>query len=274
MNETQTTVGTSRPVALITGSSAGIGAMFARKLAERGYDLILVARRKGRLDELAAELAGTYDIDATALPADLTRDEDVETVARRIAQTENFEFLVNNAGFGTVPFFAETEIESQDAMVRLHVLATMRLTHAALGGLIARGRGFIVNVSSVAGFFSSPSSVVYCATKAWINNFTAGLAVELKKTGVTVQALCPGFTYSEFHDVTGTDRASVPKVWWLSAEYVVDESLKALAGGKIFCIPSLRYKLMTKLLLALPRSLRSYLGRKRHRRMEKYTRSE
>jgi hypothetical protein len=274
MNETQTTVGTSRSVALITGSSAGIGAMFARKLAERGYDLILVARRKGRLDELAAELAGTYDIDATALPADLTRDEDVEAVTRRIAQTENFEFLVNNAGFGTVPFFVETEIESQEAMVRLHVLATMRLTHAALGGLIARDRGFIVNVSSVAGFFSSPSNVVYCATKAWINNFTAGLAVELEKTGVTVQALCPGFTYSEFHDVTGMDRASVPRTWWLSAEYVVDESLKALAGGKLYCIPSLRYKLITKLLGSLPRPLRNYLAGERYQRMKKYPRSE
>src|SRR5579864_4407457 len=154
-----------RPVALITGSSSGIGATFAGQLAARGYDLVLVARRRDRLEELAAMLEESRGIKAEILPADLTVDGELALVERRIAAAENLILLVNNAGFGTRGKFFSVGVESQDQMHRLHVLATMRLTHAAVTGMIARGRGGIINVSSVAAFWQSPGSISYCATK-------------------------------------------------------------------------------------------------------------
>ncbi|MCD4823861.1 MAG: SDR family oxidoreductase [Phycisphaerae bacterium] len=270
MTETSSNIGSDRPVALITGASAGIGRTFARRLAERGYDLILVARRQERLDELADDLRRQFDVAAEAIAADLTTAGDLQKVARRIAESSRFEFLVNNAGFGTLPLFAETDIESQDAMARLHVLAPMHLAHAALPGMIQRHKGFIVNVASVAGFFQSPANVMYCSTKAWLSSFTEGLAVELNDTGVVVQALCPGFTYSEFHDVLGVDRAAVPKHMWLRADVVVNQSLKALARGKVICIPTLQYKFYVLISRILPRFLRNHIARKRHTHLKKH----
>src|SRR5262249_14973249 len=135
---------------------------------------------------------------------------------------------INNAGFGSIGLFDEAAIASQDQMHRVHVLATMRLSHAALGVLKAKNRGGIINVSSIAGFWQGPQNVSYCATKAWINSFTEGLAVELSQQGsaVTVQALCPGFTYSEFHDTLGVSRDGTPKSLWHSANFVVSDSLR------------------------------------------------
>ncbi len=264
-----------RHVALITGASAGIGAMFARKLAERGCDLILVARRKEKLEQLADEIRGEPGATVTVLPADLTSPADLARVYEHIKKTPNLEYLVNNAGFGLLPKFSESEIESQNAMAQLHVMATLNLTHAALPKMVERNRGFIVNVASVAAFFQSPSNVVYCSTKRWLVSFSDGLDVELTGTNVVVQALCPGFTYSEFHDVMKVDRRSVPENMWLSAEYVVDKSLKALGDGtgkrnrKYLCIPSWKYKLVVLSSKILPRFLRNYLGAARHRRMQK-----
>ena len=196
-----------RPLALITGSSSGIGTTFATELAALGYDLVLVARRRDRLEELAGTLERSRGIKIEILPADLTVDEELAVVEQRVVTAENLELLVNNAGFGTRGKFFQVDLQSQDQMHRLHVLATMRLTHAALTGMTARDKGGIINVSSVAGFWQSPGSVSYCATKCWMNSFTEGLALELKSVGsrVRVQALCPGYTLSEFHDVAGVD---------------------------------------------------------------------
>jgi short-subunit dehydrogenase len=268
------TKGNSRSVAVVTGASAGLGGVFAQRLAGQGCDLILVARRENRLRTLAAELEGRYGVAAEILVADLTDDADRRAVAERIRECERLEYLINNAGFGTQPLFAGASLASQDAMARLHVLAVMHLTHAALEGLIRRGRGYLVNVSSVAGFFAGPSNVMYCSTKAWMTNFTQGLAIELAGTGVTVQALCPGFTYTEFHDVSGMDRRSVPRKWWLDAGFVVDCSLRALRRGRpVVVIPGIRYKIVSAILQALPRRLRNYLAGIRYRRMEKYNQS-
>ena len=265
----ESTENNPRPVAVITGASAGIGAVFARALARRGCDVVLVARRRERLDALAAELQSEFEIQAEALPADLTDDAELRRVAERIAQMPNLEYLINNAGFGTLPLFGESDADRQDAMARLHVLAPTRLTHAALGPMLHRRRGFIINVASVAGFFASPSNVMYCSTKAWMVRFSEALAIELADTPLVVQALCPGFTTSEFHDVMKMDRALVPKAWWLRAEDVVEDSLSALKTGKLIVIPSLRYKLVTALLRILPRPLRNYLAAGRHRRNQK-----
>jgi short-subunit dehydrogenase len=241
--------------ALITGASAGIGACFARALARRGYALILVARRRDRLESLARELEAGFGVRAEALPADLASDEGIAEVRERILKTE-LDLLVNNAGFGAPGCFWETDLEVQDKMHRLHVLATERLTHAALGGMAARRRGAVINVSSVAAF-AQGGNTSYGATKAWMNSFTEGIYLELKRTNspVRVQALCPGFTYSEFHDVAGMDRALVPKSWWMEAEEVVAASLAGLERGELIVVPGLRYKVLVRILRALPSPL-------------------
>jgi short-subunit dehydrogenase len=246
--------GDSRPLAVVTGASAGIGAVFARRLAARGYDLLLVARRADRLQQLAAELQRAHGVHAGALAADLASDAGLHAVEQRLASAANLELLVNNAGFGTMGRFFRADVHGQDQMHRLHVLATVRLCHAALVNLTARNRGGIINVSSVAAFLQSPGSVSYCATKTWMNVFTDGLYQELRSlnSAVKVQALCPGYTYSEFHDVAGFDRSKVPSAMWLSAESVVEEALRAWDRGVLYCVPGWRYKLIVALLRLLP----------------------
>ncbi len=241
------------PAALITGASSGIGAVFARVAARIGLDVILVARRRDKLEALAAGFEGRPEI----LAADLADEADLARVAERAAAEERLELLINNAGFGSVGRFWELDLAGQERMHRVHVLATMRLTHAALRGMVARQRGAIINVSSVAGFAPAAGSASYCATKAWITTFTEALHLELRsrRSPVRVQALCPGFTYSEFHDVLGLDRKAVPENWWLPAEYVVAESFRGLSRGQVIVIPGWRYKLLAALLKCLPRPL-------------------
>jgi hypothetical protein len=243
--------------ALITGASSGIGAAFARKLAARKYDLILVARRQDRLQALARELEGAHSVSVETLAADLARDEDLDRVQERIAGTPALEFLVNNAGFGSRGFFHEADLEGQDRMHRVHIMATMRLSHAALKLMVPRGRGNIVNLSSVAAFVQGTGNISYCATKAWINSFTYGLYKELReaRSPVRVQALCPGFTYTEFHDVMKADRTQIPQGWWMPVDPVVDASLRALERDKLFVVPGARYRFLVFLLEWLPRPL-------------------
>ena len=243
-----------RRVAAITGASAGIGAVFARKLAARGYDLLLIARREDRLRSLASELAESYRIAADFMAADLANDADLERVAARIQQEPQLGLLVNNAGFGTFGFFFEADVRDQEQMHRLHVLATMRLTHAALANMAPRNTGGVINVSSVAGFMQSPGNVSYNATKAWMNSFTEGVAIELsiKAPRVKVQALCPGFTLSEFHDVAGIDRRPIPSSLWMPAEFVVERSLDGFDRGELFVVPGWRYKLIVAGMKLMP----------------------
>jgi short-subunit dehydrogenase len=246
-----------QPVALITGASSGIGEVFARKLSQRGYRVLLVARRMDRLQKLAEELGN-----AEALQADLTVDADIFRIETLLASEPKLQFLVNNAGFGVPGSFFEADIEALDRMHRLHVIAIARLTHAALKGMMHQGIGNIINVSSVAGFFSTLNSSGYCATKAWINTFTEGLYLELKNIGspVRIQALCPGFTYSEFHDVIKMDRTKVAKSLWTTPEKVVADALKGLQKNKLIVIPGWRYRLFVALLRFLPRPLKHYIA--------------
>jgi hypothetical protein len=260
-----------RPLALITGSSSGIGATFATELAARGYDLVLVARRRDRLEELGGTLERSRGTKVEILPVDLTLDGELGSVERRIATAENLELLVNNAGFGTRGKFFQVDLQSQDQMHRLHVLATLRLTHAALTGMTARDKGGIINVSSVAGFWQSPGSVSYCATKCWMNSFTEGLALELKSVGskVKVQALCPGYTLSEFHDVAGMDRKMIPASLWMRAEDVVAESMRGLERGQTIVVPGWRYKAAVLLMKHTPRFVLERVAVKQQRRLKR-----
>jgi short-subunit dehydrogenase len=259
-----------RPLALITGASSGIGAVFAAELAARGFDLLLVARRKARLEELSAKLALSRGIIAEVLAADLATDAGLAVVEQRIAASPALELLVNNAGFGTRGAFFQVDVEGEDRMHRLHVLATMRLSHGALQGMVARGKGAIINVSSVAAFWYSPG-VSYCATKCWMNNFTEGLALQLKITGspVKVQALCPGYTLSEFHDAAGMDRGAVPKGLWMNAEDVVRASLVGLDHGDLFVIPGWQYKVAVFFLKHAPRWLVNPIAASQQRRLKR-----
>jgi short-subunit dehydrogenase len=240
--------------ALVTGTSSGIGEVYARRLAAQGYDLILVARRNDRLEKLAGDLKAGHGIEAEVLAADLTDDADLRKVEERIVREMELEFLVNNAGFGTRGLFFQAPLEEQDRMHRLHVLAAVRLSHAAVAVMVPRGKGNLVNVSSVAAFGQSPGNASYCATKAWMNSFTEGLYLDLAAAGspVKVQALCPGYTLTEFHDASGIGRAHVPERWWMSAEDVVDASLRGLARGDRVVVPGRRYKFYVFLMKALP----------------------
>lgn len=251
--------------ALVTGASAGIGREFCRQLAARGHDLIIVARDAARLDALASELASLHGVEVEVLPADLTRDADVDRVADRAAAHPALTRLINNAGFGTVGYLATALPEQQTDMLRLHVLAPMRLTRAALPGMLARRAGAIVNLSSVAGFIYSPGNVNYCASKAYLTTFTEGLALELAGTGVRAQVLCPGFTHTEFHQRMGPDARARPRFMWLSAEGVVRASLRQLdRRGPVVCVPGVRYKLIVAVLGLLPRRAIGWLsGRRR-----------
>jgi uncharacterized protein len=233
---------------MVTGASSGLGAEFARRLAARGYSLILVARRRDRLELIAAGTGGEV------LAADLATDAGVALVEERIRGEARLEMLVNNAGFGAKGRFVETDLAAQDRMHRLHVLATMRLTRAALEGMVARNRGAIINVSSVAGFSATPGSASYCATKAWMTSFTVALDRELRGSGsaVKVEALCPGFTRTEFHETMGVDAGKIPASLWLDAGFVVAESLRALDRGQVVVVPGWRYKVLVALLRHAP----------------------
>jgi short-subunit dehydrogenase len=241
-------------LAAITGASSGIGAVFAQKLADRGYDLLLIARREERLRHMAGSLAGAHE----TLAADLATPEGIRLSASRLASDTRLALLVNNAGFGTKGRFFEAPFEEQARMHALHVQATLGLSHAALQGMVARDSGGIINVSSVAAFTRSPGNASYCATKAWMNAFTEGLYLDLKtiRSKVTVQALCPGFTYTEFHDVMGVDRGAIPAWLWMRAETVVDASLRGLDSGRLLVVPGAMNRLFASLIPRLPGPLR------------------
>lgn len=247
-----------RTLAVITGASSGLGVVFARKLAVE-HDLLLVARRKEKLEALAAELAAQYGCDVAVLPVDLTNEKDLAVVADRIAAESNLGLLVNNAGFGSRGLFWESELEVQEQMHRLHVMATVRLSHAALRNLVEKNAGGIINVASVAAFVERAGSASYGATKRWMVSFTEGLFLELREaeSAVKVQALCPGFTYTEFHDTLGVERTKVAPLWlWLRPEFVVNESLKALRKGKMIVVPGWKYNAAVALISRLPTRLR------------------
>jgi short-subunit dehydrogenase len=241
----------SSPVALVTGASSGIGATYAEALAEAGYRLILVARREDKLQAVQARTGGEI------LVADLATDEGLAAVIEKIQATGDLDFLVNNAGFGTQGYFWKAALAGQETMHRLHVIAPMKLTHAALPRMIARDRGFIVNVASVAGFGQNAGAVSYCATKTWMNSFTEGIWLELKvaQSNVRVQSLCPGYTRTEFHDAANLDMRGVPEVLWTSTKDVVEASLNGLPSNELFVVPGWRYQTWVAMQGMLPRPI-------------------
>ena len=224
--------------ALVTGASAGLGREFCRQLASRCDVIIAVARREDRLVALATELAGTAEVHC--LEADLGSVEGVAKTMETIRQQGPVDYLVNNAGFSTFGNFADLPIEGQRAMVNLHIDASITLCRAVIPFMCERGRGVVINVSSLGSFVPGKGMAVYGATKAFLNYYSLALQAELVGTGIEVQALCPGFTRTEFHDPmadNGFDRTRVPEQMWMAADTVVAASLAALGSEQVLVVP-------------------------------------
>jgi short-subunit dehydrogenase len=242
-----------RPLAVVTGATAGIGRAFCDKLAARGHDLLLVSRDLARLEATAAELSAAHGVAARVHSTDLTDEAAVEALAERLGTEPRVDVLVNNAGFGTKGTIARTDPAAQQRLVRVHCMAPLRLAQAVLPGMVARNAGAIVNVASVASFITVPGTVTYSAAKAFLRVLSDGMAAELAGTGVRVQALCPGFTHTEFHGRMGAEKSGIPDWAWLNSEAVVDASLRALdRGGPVVVVPDARYKALVAAVRLLP----------------------
>jgi len=245
--------------ALVTGASSGIGRAYAVALAALGYHVILVARRWERLEAVAAQISEAYPVDTVTLCADLTTPEGIEAVEEIIRATDGLSFLVNNAGFGLSGPFATVDFERVLDMVQLHIVATMRLTRAALPGMLARHHGAIVNVSSLVTHYPLPGQATYVATKCYLRAFTEALHQELLGTGVRAQALCPGLVRTEFQASAGIQRR-LPSFLWLSPEFVVQRSLRHLAEDRVLSVPGIGYRMLAGLAGVMPRSLLYLIG--------------
>ncbi|MFF7856100.1 SDR family NAD(P)-dependent oxidoreductase [Streptomyces sp. NPDC007904] len=239
--------------ALITGSTAGIGAAFARRLAADGHNLVLVARDTGRLREQATELHDRHGIEAEVLTADLAEDEGIEAVAARLGDRRSpVDLLINNAGFGNKGRYLDVSMADELRMLKVHCEAVLRLTSAAAEAMRERGRGGVVNVASVAAFLPRGT---YGASKAWVVQFTQGAARDLADSGVRLMALCPGFVRTEFHARAGMGTDNIPNWMWLDADKVAAAALADLARGKSVSIPDPRYKALMGAAKLVPRGV-------------------
>jgi short-subunit dehydrogenase len=224
--------------ALITGASSGIGAEFARELAKQGFNLILVARRKQRLENLSQELNNKYSITAEVLVADLSKMSDIEKVASKISNTANLDVLINNAGYGIFKPFEERKNIQNVEMITVHYTAPVMLCHASIKGMKTRKRGVIINVAS--GMAIVRKSIMYSSSKAALVIFTEILRAEMKGNGIEIQALCPGYTYTEFQlteTMKGYNRKDYSEMYWMNADEVVISSLKAIKGRNAIFLP-------------------------------------
>jgi short-subunit dehydrogenase len=244
--------------ALITGATSGIGLAFARTLARRGHDIVLVARDRERLDLVAAELRG-YRVQVDVVVADLADRSQMAIVEERL-RNQPVEILVNKAGFGVLQDFASGDLEAEQQMLDVLVTAVMRLTHAALPGMIARGSGAVLNVSSVAGWITGGT---YSAAKAWVTVFSESLAVELAGTGVHVTAVCPGYTHTEFHQRASMETEGIPEWMWLDTQEVVDRALVDVRKGRPVSVAGKQYKALSLAAQYLPRPLVRAIGSRR-----------
>jgi hypothetical protein len=248
----------TRPVALVTGATSGIGAAFARRLARDGYDLVVTGRRQAALDSLAAEVREAHRVDVTVIVAELSDAGQAERLAAYIGAHPEIQLLVNNAGFGTRQGLLDGAYEDHEAMLDVHVRVPMRLCRAALPAMVARGAGAVINVSSLASFFPLPDGAVYAATKAALRILSEGLFMTVGHRGVRVQALCPGFVYTDFHrriGIADEERKNRGILRWMHADRVVAVSLRSLARGKAVCVPGFLNRVVRFAGALVPRGL-------------------
>lgn len=251
--------------AVVTGATAGIGSAFSRRLATEGYALLITGRRAERLDELATEL---HDLGAAAvetLPCDLSLPEDRSRLVERLRSGPATSVLINNAGFGLPGRFMEEDVSGHLRMIEVHVAATTQLTHAVLPKMVHAKGGAIINVASVAAHIALPRSSTYCATKAFVVRFSEALAIELASSGIVVQALCPGFTRTEFHERMGDERIHMKSrglMRWMKADDVVASSLKRLGSSRVVHVPGFSNRLMLFLVGLIPKTWFSKAARR------------
>jgi len=239
--------------AVVTGATTGIGWAYARELAAHGLDLLLVARDAERLAARAQELREAYAVAADVLAVDLADREQLRQLELVLSDPAlHVSWLVNNAGFGMGVPFGESAVEDEERALDVMARAVLVLTRASLPGMVERGSGVVVNVSSIAGFLRNGT---YSAVKAWVTAFTQGLVPELRGTGVRVQALCPGLTRTEFHERSGQDVTRIPRVAWLSPEQVVRASVRDVARGRVVSVPGWQYAMIPPVARLLPLSL-------------------
>ena len=249
--------------ALITGASAGLGEEFAWQLAAAGRDVVLVARSRDRLTETAEMLTSATGVKAEVLVADLATADGLQAVADRVSDAERpIDLLVNNAGYGLPAGFLKTDIEQEVAALDVMVKAVLVLSHAASQAMVARGRGAILNVASVAAWLGNSS---YSAHKAWVTAFTESLASQLRGTGVSATAVLPGLTHTEFHERAHlTEYEELPEIAWLDADHVVESALAAVRRKQVLVTPSVRYAALTSVVRTLPRSWVRAVSRRRN----------
>ncbi len=252
------------PTAFITGATAGIGAAFARRLAADGMDLGLLGRDATRLEKAARDHRARYGSTVETLPADLATDDGIAAAERRLA--DGVDLLINNAGFAQKGRFLDVPVEDELVMLRVHCEVVLRLTYAALPGMIERSRGAVVNVASVAAFFSRGT---YGASKAWVVGFSQGVEQDIRVRGgrgVRVMALCPGFVHTEFHQRANMDMSGVPEFMWLDADSVVRDGLRDLRRGVPVSVPGAQYKTLVGLGKLVPRTLAGRISARTGRR--------
>ncbi|MGH8455701.1 MAG: SDR family NAD(P)-dependent oxidoreductase [Stenotrophobium sp.] len=248
--------------ALITGASSGIGEAFAEALAKEGMDLILVARSKDKLEEIAVRLAMKHDRRVEVITADLSRPQPGAALLKKVqALGMDVDLLLNNAGFGTVGSFHKLDVAREHEEVMLNVAAVVDIAHAFLPGMLERGRGGIINTASVAGFQPIPFMSVYAASKAFVLSFSHGLWGEYRKQGIHVLAVCPGPVDTGFFEATGNKqlRSTVPSPLMMTAEKVVAQSLRAFKAGETVVVPGVQNKAVTWMSRVLPRKLNALM---------------
>lgn len=237
-------------IVLITGATSGIGAEFAKRFAAKNYDLIITGRRESKIKALAEELTTKYKINVEVIISELTNDKDLIFLEQKILTTKNIEILINNAGFTQRGLFVQGDLAFFEDYIKVHAIATMRLTKAALVNMLPNKNGIIINVSSMGSFIPFPNNCVYVSSKAFVSLFSETLSLELKVSGIKIQSLCPGMTATDIFEKMGEDPIAIAnsRSWFykvMTSEEVVNASLKCLEKNKTVCIPGFRNKLLT-----------------------------
>jgi short-subunit dehydrogenase len=251
----RTVVKMENKTACITGATSGIGAAFAEKFAQLGYNLVVTGRRKEKIEAEAERIRQNYRVSVEVILAELSEEEGIKRVTDSMKRRE-IEILVNNAGFGANSLYQVSDLSVMEQLAKVNVLAPMELIHAVLPGMVERGSGTVINISSESVYMIVPKNAVYSGAKSFLKSFTEGLHLDLMGTGVRVMAVCPGLTHTDFHEKMGMVKARQidrGQIKWMSPGEVVETALRDLEKGKVICIPGTHTKLLTHILNQMPR---------------------